>query len=471
MYVPAPLPVPHSPPAGTLSSRELQDIVSRAIRNSARESFVRLVSIDNLDHVLPAELGRLHDFKRAAQAKYRFQVQRRTMLLRALNSAAPSDKNDEDGTPVVSRLTRQLCETIRDCDACLEEVLGVSDQIAQITRLIDVHWASALAVALRKLNTSYGKRTANLNTANERISQLEAELSDAWKEAERMAREMDDFDAVVSEYEDEGEAVIERAEIVSVPTSPAPNASMSLLRIEPMSPRHPPTTEPDVPDSASVRSMKSMRSGRSARSTRDGTRLGLVTAAKTRSHRASKGSLRLPGGRGTASRPQTPPIPDLPPAFTSAPLAGGMPNPWSSAIAAAQPRRRVSLEDIMVMMRPAASIQPNATVDDIYIRPQLTSNDIEVVPRTPPHPKAVDDIHLLPPRYSAEETASAEIPSIWLHADAPKTPAERVESLLQQQQNTAKTSSYHKLKTLTKRYSLPFPLFHSKSLQVRPRSE
>jgi hypothetical protein len=43
----------------TLSSGELQDIVSRAIRRTAQESYIRLLSIKTVDEELKAELERL----------------------------------------------------------------------------------------------------------------------------------------------------------------------------------------------------------------------------------------------------------------------------------------------------------------------------------------------------------------------------------------------------------------------------
>jgi hypothetical protein len=75
------------------------------------------------------------------------------MLFHALNSASSGQqKDDEDGVSVISKLASQLAETVAECDLQLEEVLKIVDQIAQITKLIDLHWASALAIALRKVS-------------------------------------------------------------------------------------------------------------------------------------------------------------------------------------------------------------------------------------------------------------------------------------------------------------------------------
>lgn len=140
-------------PTGTFSSEELQEIVSRAIRSSSSESFVRLLGLQNLDHVLPTELQRLESLKGMTQAKYRFLVHRRTMLMQALNSSAVGHTGgDDDGSvPVNSRLTVQLSETTAECDQLVEELMRMADQMAQIHKLIDNHWASALAIALRKV--------------------------------------------------------------------------------------------------------------------------------------------------------------------------------------------------------------------------------------------------------------------------------------------------------------------------------
>ncbi|KAF9479581.1 hypothetical protein BDN70DRAFT_685959 [Pholiota conissans] len=234
----------------TVDSRELQELVSRAIRASARESFIRLLTVENLDVILPAELERLDELKARTQSKYRFLVHRRTMLFHALNSTNLGHQKDgEDGVKVVSRLTSQLAETITECEQNLEEIVNINDQMAQINKLIDVHWGGALAIALRKLNTSYGRRTSDLKTARERIKQLEAELEDAWKEAEKMAGELDDYEAAIAA--DDTEVFIETAEIVPVPKSPTINRRSSIPM--PMTPTLlaitsiPPSTTPKTP--------------------------------------------------------------------------------------------------------------------------------------------------------------------------------------------------------------------------------
>ena len=130
-------------------------MVSRAIRQSARESSIRLVSLDHLDNAIPAEIERLNALKSSTQSKYRFLVQRRTMLLQAINSSAVASEPmiQDDGTSILCQLAQQLSEACAECDKHLETLLRVTDQLGQLAKLTDIHWASALTIALRKVRT------------------------------------------------------------------------------------------------------------------------------------------------------------------------------------------------------------------------------------------------------------------------------------------------------------------------------
>ena len=140
--------------SGMLDSNELQNIVARAIQSS--DSFVRLVTLENIDNVLPAELKRLDALRSVTQSRYRFLVHRRTMLFQALNSSliGAKQKND-DITLVIGGLASQLADTIAECEKLSEELLSISDQTAQINKLIDIHLGSAFAVALRKVDNPF----------------------------------------------------------------------------------------------------------------------------------------------------------------------------------------------------------------------------------------------------------------------------------------------------------------------------
>ncbi|KAK7437370.1 hypothetical protein VKT23_018615 [Stygiomarasmius scandens] len=300
----------------TFDSQELQHIVSRAIRSSAQESFVRLLSLKQLDEELPNELERLKNLKATTQAKYRFNAQRRSMLLQALMSYSETNGNgDKDGGgPTVGRLASQLSETTIECDKLSQELVGIMDQMGQVQRLLDVHWASALAIALRKLNGSYGKRTADLQEARQKITQLEGELEDAWKEAEKMAQEIDDINAMDSDSDDEdnediSRVVIQKAEVISVPqarpvymASPPTEPRSLDKEMESLIPlpgsavgsQFPMSPTDDDDDALSIHSKKSAKSYKSHRSFGGQSRVSVVSAARKRSLRTSMGSLRLP---------------------------------------------------------------------------------------------------------------------------------------------------------------------------------
>ncbi|KAG6909383.1 hypothetical protein DXG01_000826 [Tephrocybe rancida] len=534
--------LPHEAALWTLEKCELQELVSRALRRSAPETYIRLLSLENLDKVLPAEVDRLTSLKAIKQSQYRFLVQRRTMTLQALNSTfiSPEKAEADDGVSTASKLAHQLSQTTAECDELMSELLVISDQLAQISALIEHHFSSALAVALRKLNKSYAKRTQDVMNARQRMTELEADLDDAWKEAERLAQEMDELQANVDsvplelelESDEEGDgneegqeqeqeqnedeeddgnddddddmdgeevAVIETAEKFKMrsrhasriptelliqsrrntghmeglpmfsPLSPMPRISALAPSSAIPAPEAPPASAAsqnkgkDKDDAASIRSTKSTRSVKSARSTKsvrsvrspDGTRLSLVSAARTRSSRASKSSLRL-------SKPKTPahpPMPDLPLEFiaTPMPIRSSLHPLWAdseSRISTGR-SRRTSLGDLQRPSRSStSSITPTVTMDDIYIRLQSqityrSEDAIEVVRRTPPPL----------PRQPVQPTTS--IPNMWLMNEsstaAPK--ASGPDRFLSIKRPGMPIETYRRLKTYTKRYSLPFPLF------------
>ncbi|GAW06982.1 alpha beta-hydrolase [Lentinula edodes] len=521
----------------TLDSKELQTIVSRAIRSSAQESFIRLLPLKQLDEVLPAELERLNFQKASMQSRYRFHVQRRTMLLQALVSWTSSTEKD-GGIDLVSKLATQISDTTAECDKLTQELVSVVDQINQVTKLIENHWASALAIALRKLNGSYGKRTAELIEAKTKLGQLQAELNDAWSEAEKLAEEMDGLTRELDDiddtgvYSDEGEIFIRTAAVVTVPkpaSHDAVSASGKLIDLKPSNVastssqflRPPSAVEPkegeDSKSSPEDNDTRSLRSRRSARSGKSSSRVGMITAARTRSMRTSLGSLRLPGRSsrsihspsGIQSAPVDgphPPVPSIPKVFTPdtshppssnsltptsnaphsstpSPLdrkqsrnisteslvdepAPELPPPPSIPILspAPQPRlRKTEIEDIRIepnrrLGEPSAE-PPLSVMDDIIVMPTSSNHGIEEVPRI--LRKSVDDVNMSAnsQRKMGRDPTSSTIPSIWLHADAPKTPAERVEALMR---SSSQKTSYTKLKGLTKRYSLPFQ-FHGRN--------
>ncbi|EKM50567.1 uncharacterized protein PHACADRAFT_263918 [Phanerochaete carnosa HHB-10118-sp] len=185
----------------TLNSTELQEIVSRAIRRTAQESFIRLLSVKTLDEELVAELERLETAKATAQSKYRFNMHRRTMLLQSLVALS----SGEQDCAALAGLVTQLAEVTAACDGLMMELLRLTDQRAQIHHVQEVHISSALAMALRKLNASYGKRTEELKGVKQEIEHLKAELEEAWRVAQEMAQEMDDLENFHSGFSSESD--------------------------------------------------------------------------------------------------------------------------------------------------------------------------------------------------------------------------------------------------------------------------
>ena len=124
------------------SSGELHAMVGRAIRQSADPMCIRLLPIDLLDRDLPAALEDLEIRREEIKAKYTYQVRRRRTLMRGLAVGA-----EGGATPIsVLKLVEELSECMTSCDRLSEELLMVSDQIAQIGRLRDGHSTSALAM-------------------------------------------------------------------------------------------------------------------------------------------------------------------------------------------------------------------------------------------------------------------------------------------------------------------------------------
>jgi len=139
-------------------------------------------------------------------------------------------------------------------------------------------------------------------------------------------------------------------------------------------------------------------------------------------------------------------------------------------------RKRTSLEDLRIVDSPTSERfseeNEGVTADDIYIHPRRgTIADPAALNRLS-RGMSTDDFNVsgrgnngtfviqftMMRSSDAALDPSKEVPSIWRSVDTPTTPAERVESLLRK---GPKRNPYNKLKTLTKRYSLPFPLFNA----------
>ena len=314
----------------TLTSTELQSLVSSAIRESAKEQFIRLLPLSVIDTHIPEDAARIERSWDTAAARWRFEAHRRNMLLRALTASGA----DID-------LLSQLSGTLGTLDSHAQDLLHAAAHRTQIAVARDTHRASALAVALRKLNASYARRTRDLDKARANINARRSEVEEAWKVAEEQAAEVDrlkseatfaaaelkdttdttssratepatdddntleddtsdsvlpdgasiDLTSLVQVVDVTGTAVVTQARLTTMPSpgrSPGPhlgNSSSSTPRIPgpppsafavPHEPSSPATPASDAPLSSSA------------------SQVSRVSAARRRSTRKSKASLRLP---------------------------------------------------------------------------------------------------------------------------------------------------------------------------------
>jgi hypothetical protein len=168
----------------TFSSSQLQSIVSRAIKQSAEASSIRLLPLEILNENIPDELHRLNVLSKDLRLRYKVSVRKRATLFDDLASE-PIDLVS------IQRTVEELTEVSKTLDHITEELYTVTDQITQLNRLKDVHSYSALAMALRKLNTSFLSQVAETQSLRQKVTELETERDEAWKHAEDLALEFD----------------------------------------------------------------------------------------------------------------------------------------------------------------------------------------------------------------------------------------------------------------------------------------
>ncbi|KAF7982790.1 hypothetical protein HWV62_25701 [Athelia sp. TMB] len=173
----------------TFTSQQLQAVVSRAIKQTAETSSVRLLPLEALDNDIPADLHHLEMQKMDVKMRYKAATRTRWALLSALAVQIETVVDPDSALAMVEELT----EVSATLDKLADELHCVTQQIAQLTSLTEVHSASALAVALRKLNTSFLRQMAENAKLRQDIIALEDERDEAWKEAEEVAHEYDDL--------------------------------------------------------------------------------------------------------------------------------------------------------------------------------------------------------------------------------------------------------------------------------------
>ncbi len=172
----------------TFSSDELQTIVSKAIKQSAEPSSIRLLTAQAAFTEVPAELERLTVLQTELKVRYRVQARKRDVLHKATMTCA-----DTLGSNALRARLQELADITANLDKIAEELYHARDQAAQLSRMLAVHSGSAVAMALRKLHVSYLRRSAEVQSLQERVFALEAERDEAWTQAQQVARDLDDL--------------------------------------------------------------------------------------------------------------------------------------------------------------------------------------------------------------------------------------------------------------------------------------
>ncbi|KAI9513451.1 hypothetical protein F5148DRAFT_1278823 [Russula earlei] len=174
----------------TFSSAELHVVVSEAIKQSGQPSSIRLLSPEAAFLEVPQELERLDALLQELRVQYRLQVRKRDVLLKATYAYT---ENPEFSSIALRSKLQELHETATNLDRIAEMLYCTRDQAAQLSWMLAVHSGSALAMALRKLHSSYLKRTAEVQILREQVSVLESEREEAWAQAQQVARDLDDL--------------------------------------------------------------------------------------------------------------------------------------------------------------------------------------------------------------------------------------------------------------------------------------
>jgi hypothetical protein len=178
----------------TFSSDELQAIVSQAIRESGQASSIRLLPQEAAFVEVPKELEKLDLLMHELRVQYRLQVRKRDVLLEAIHANAESP---EFSSIALRSKLQELHETAVNLDRVAEELFRLRDEAAQLSRMLAVHQGSALAMALRKLHSSFLQRKAEVQSLKDQIYVLETERDEAWAQAQQVAQDLDDLNDVL----------------------------------------------------------------------------------------------------------------------------------------------------------------------------------------------------------------------------------------------------------------------------------
>jgi len=148
----------------TLSREHMQSIVSKAVRQSADTSSLRLLPPPIANGELPAEMLRLDARQRTLKEEHILQSRRREALFSSL-STEPNASTD-----ILKKRIEELQVLTEDIDRIAAELYHTQDQVAQLRQLAETHSRSALALALRMLNASALQSSTEAQSLRSRVA-------------------------------------------------------------------------------------------------------------------------------------------------------------------------------------------------------------------------------------------------------------------------------------------------------------
>ena len=119
-----------------------------------------------------------------------------------LNSLASSGNlpGNVDVQTIV-RYTNELTNLTTQSDTLTQTLHTLSTQLTQLQQLLDKHQSSALAVALRKLNSSFLRIVGEREGLRGAVRSVGEERDEAWRVAEELEKEVEELRKKIEEME------------------------------------------------------------------------------------------------------------------------------------------------------------------------------------------------------------------------------------------------------------------------------
>ncbi|KAG8216163.1 hypothetical protein J3R82DRAFT_8169 [Butyriboletus roseoflavus] len=181
----------------TFTSAQLQEMVSQAIQQASEGSSLRLLRLEVLEGEIGDEMHRLELQHTDIKAQYKALVRKRWTLMGVL--AGHIEGVEMNDATTVSRTMEELAEVLLTLDRLADKMHSSVLQMGHLKSLRDVHHASALAMAVRKINGLFIRQTAEKERLQGEVNTLQTERDEAWKHAEDIAQDYDTLSDRVSE--------------------------------------------------------------------------------------------------------------------------------------------------------------------------------------------------------------------------------------------------------------------------------